>query len=53
MSILGLLIPIAVGLGLLGLIAFVWALRSGQFEDMDGAAMRVLIDDEEEKVKHK
>ena len=41
------LIPAALGLGLIGLIAFLWALRSGQFEDMDGAALRILIDDEE------
>ena len=47
MEILGILIPAALGLGLIGLIAFLWALRSGQFEDMDGAALRILIDDEE------
>lgn len=40
------LIPIALGLGLLGLGAFFWSLRSGQFEDLDGAAMRILIDEE-------
>lgn len=40
------LIPIALLLGLAGLGAFFWSVRSGQFEDMDGAAMRVLIDDE-------
>lgn len=40
------LIPIALGLGLLGLFAFTWALRSGQFDDLDGAAGRVLFDDE-------
>jgi cbb3-type cytochrome oxidase maturation protein len=39
------LMPIALLLGGLGLGAFVWALRSGQYEDMDGAAERVLIDD--------
>jgi cbb3-type cytochrome oxidase maturation protein len=41
------LLPIALGLGLLGLAAFFWAARSGQFEDLDGAALRVLIEDEE------
>ncbi len=41
------LIPAALGLGLIGLVAFLWALRSGQFDDMDGAALRILIDDEE------
>ena len=49
MNILVYLIPIALFLGLIGLAAFVWALRSGQFEDLDGAAMRILIDDDEEK----
>ncbi|OJF92757.1 cbb3-type cytochrome oxidase assembly protein CcoS [Pararhizobium antarcticum] len=39
------LMPIALLLGGLGLGAFVWALRSGQYEDMDGAAERVLVDD--------
>jgi cbb3-type cytochrome oxidase maturation protein len=49
MEILGILIPAALGLGLIGLVAFLWALRSGQFEDMDGAALRILIDDEEDR----
>ena len=42
------LIPVALLLGALGLFAFVWALRSGQFDDLDGAAMRILNDDEDE-----
>ncbi|MBB6124859.1 cbb3-type cytochrome oxidase assembly protein CcoS [Sphingobium subterraneum] len=42
------LIPIALGLGLLGLAAFFWALRQGQFDDLDGAALRILVEDEEE-----
>lgn len=41
------LIPVALFLGLLGLAAFVWALKSGQFEDLDGAAHRILIDDDD------
>jgi cbb3-type cytochrome oxidase maturation protein len=49
MTILLYLIPIALGLGLLGLFAFLWALRSGQFEDLDGAAQRILFEDEEPK----
>lgn len=44
------LIPIALFLGALGLGAFIWALRSGQFEDLDGAAMRILNDDEDDPV---
>jgi cbb3-type cytochrome oxidase maturation protein len=42
------LIPIALFLGLLGLAAFLWALKSGQFEDLDGAAHRILFDDDED-----
>ena len=49
MSGLAILIPIALLLGLLGLAAFFWALRKGQFEDLDGAAMRILIDEDEEE----
>lgn len=41
------LIPIALGLGLMGLFAFIWSLRDGQFDDLDGAANRILIDDED------
>ena len=46
MEFLIMLIPIALGLGALGLIAFIWALRNDQFEDLDGAAERILFDDE-------
>jgi cbb3-type cytochrome oxidase maturation protein len=48
MSVLVYLVPIALGLGALGLAAFLWALRSGQFDDLDGAAERILLDDEDE-----
>jgi len=48
MSILVYLVPIALALGALGLAAFLWALRSGQFDDLDGAAERVLFDDEDD-----
>jgi cbb3-type cytochrome oxidase maturation protein len=41
------LIPVALFLGLIGLAAFMWALKSGQFEDLDGAAERILFDDDE------
>lgn len=44
------LLPAALFLGLLGLAAFVWSLRSGQYEDMDGAAERILYDDEDKPV---
>lgn len=47
MTGLAILIPIALGMGLVGLVAFLWAMRDGQYDDMDGAANRVLIDDED------
>lgn len=47
MSVLIYLIPIALLLGLIGLLAFVWSLKSGQYDDMDGAANRILIEDDE------
>lgn len=45
MNGLAVLIPIALLMGLSGLAAFFWALGTGQFEDMDGAALRILIDE--------
>ena len=47
MSILLYLIPIALLLGLIGLSAFIWALKSGQYDDLDGAAQRILMDDDD------
>lgn len=46
MSALMFLIPAALILGLLGLGAFLWTLRRDQYEDLDGAAGRILNDDE-------
>jgi cbb3-type cytochrome oxidase maturation protein len=46
MNVLVYLLPIALGLGLMGLLAFLWALRSGQYDDLDGAAARILDDDD-------
>ena len=40
------LIPLALVMGGVGLIAFFWVMREGQFEDLDGTANRILIDDE-------
>ena len=48
MSALLYLIPIALFLGLLGLAAFLWSLRSGQYDELDGAAERILFDDDED-----
>lgn len=47
MSILIYLIPIALLLSLIGLAAFIWSLKSGQYDDLDGAANRILLDDDE------
>ncbi len=46
MSGLLVLIPIALFLSGLGLAAFLWTLRSGQFDDLEGAAERILFEDE-------
>jgi cbb3-type cytochrome oxidase maturation protein len=40
------LIPIALALGAAGLAAFLWSLRNGQYEDLDGAAERILFDED-------
>ena len=47
------LIPLALFLGLVGLGAFLWSLRAGQYEDLEGAGMRILIDDEDEPISDK
>lgn len=52
MTALAWLIPVALFLGLVGLAAFLWALNTGQFEDLDGAAHRILDDDEPPDPKH-
>jgi cbb3-type cytochrome oxidase maturation protein len=46
MNVLVYLVPAALSLGLAGLAAFLWSLRSGQYDDMEGAALRVLEDDD-------
>ena len=53
MDVLLYLIPAALLLGLLGLGAFLWALKSGQFDDLDGAARRILFDDEDSEPERK
>ena len=47
MTVLVYLLPVALFLGLLALAAFLWSLRSGQYEDLEGAAERILFDDRE------
>jgi cbb3-type cytochrome oxidase maturation protein len=46
MNALVLLVPLALLLGLLGLVGFLWALRTRQYDDLDGAAARILFDDD-------
>jgi cbb3-type cytochrome oxidase maturation protein len=48
MNAMALLIPIGLIMGALGLFAFLWSLRTGQYEDLDGAAERILMDDTDE-----
>jgi cbb3-type cytochrome oxidase maturation protein len=47
MNIMVVLIPGALCLGALGLAAFFWSLKSGQYEDLEGDARRILLDDED------
>lgn len=47
MNILVFLAPAAIFMGAIGLAAFLWSLRSGQYEDLKGAAHRILIDEDE------
>lgn len=49
MTILLILIPVALALGAVGLTAFLWSIRSGQFDDLDGAASRILVDEDRPK----
>ncbi len=49
MNALIFLIPISLVLGLVGLAGFLWALRSRQYDDLDGAAARILFDDNPRK----
>ena len=45
MSGLSILIPVAIGLGLVALMTFLWTLRSGQYDDLEGASQRILEED--------
>jgi cbb3-type cytochrome oxidase maturation protein len=46
MNVLLYLIPVALMLGLTGLAGFMWTLKSGQYDDLEGAAVRILPDDD-------
>jgi len=47
MTVLGILIPISLGLGLIGLLAFLWALKNNQYDDLEGDQARVLFDEKD------
>jgi cbb3-type cytochrome oxidase maturation protein len=49
MSVLVYLVPAALLLGLIGLAGFMWSLKSGQYDDLEGAAWRILEDDDIEE----
>lgn len=51
------LAPVGLAMGLVGLVAFLWSMKSGQLEDLDGAAERVLLTEEDrplapERINH-
>lgn len=48
MTGLAILIPLALMMGAIGLVAFFWSLRNSQYEDLEGAANRILIDEDED-----
>jgi len=47
MEVLVYLVPMALALGLLGLFAFLWSLKNGQYDDLDGAAWRAIMDEDD------
>ncbi|HOW76842.1 MAG TPA: cbb3-type cytochrome oxidase assembly protein CcoS [Candidatus Competibacteraceae bacterium] len=53
MRILYLLIPMALGVIGVALWAFLWAVRSGQFDDLEGPAHRILMDDDDPRIPHR
>ena len=51
MEVLSILIPVSLGLGGLGLLAFVWAMRTRQFDDPEGDSRRILSDEYDDRPK--
>jgi len=47
MDVIYVLIPLMIGLGLVGVVVFIWSVRSGQYDDMEGDANRILMDDDD------
>ncbi|KIZ47949.1 MULTISPECIES: cbb3-type cytochrome oxidase assembly protein CcoS [Rhodopseudomonas] len=48
MEVMVILVPLALVLGLLGLLGFLWSLKTGQYDDLEGAAWRAIFDDDDE-----
>lgn len=46
MGVLLYMIPLTLLLGGVAILAFLWSIKSGQFDDLEGASMRILIDDD-------
>ena len=46
MEVMVILVPLALGLGLVGLLGFLWSLKSGQYDDLEGAGWRAIADDD-------
>jgi cbb3-type cytochrome oxidase maturation protein len=46
MEVMVILVPLALGLGLVGLLGFLWALKNGQYDDLEGAGWRAIADDD-------
>jgi len=49
MNVLYVLVPLALLLAAAGVLAFRWAVRDGQFDDVETPAIRILLDDENDK----
>ena len=47
MNALVVLVPLTIAMGASGLLAFLWSMRAKQYDDLDGAAERILLDDED------
>jgi cbb3-type cytochrome oxidase maturation protein len=52
MTILYLLIPISIVFVAFGIWALIWAIRNGQYDDLDGPAYRILMDDDDPRIPH-
>jgi len=47
MTVLGILIPISIGLGAIGLLAFLWTLKNNQYDDLEGDQARILFNEKD------